>query len=254
MTGAQLTILGSGDAFSSGGHGNACYLVEDAAGAFCVDFGPSALMNLKRFGHSPDALDLVLLTHLHGDHFGGLHLLFIDFQYDSRRRRPITIAGPPGTERKVEAWYRLAYGRAGRARTYETRYVELRPGERQRLGTRRVEAFAANHMRPRDAAMHLKVTTGGATLAFSGDSGWSPALPALAAGADILVCECTELEPHSGQHLSWQELSARLGELPARQVVLSHLGREVRARAARSRTRSVIFARDGMSFRAGAPR
>jgi hypothetical protein len=38
--------------------------------------------------------------------------------------------------------------------------------------------------------------------------------------------------------------------------VLSHLGREVRARAARSRGRRVVFARDGMSFRAGpgAPR
>jgi ribonuclease BN (tRNA processing enzyme) len=45
-------------------------------------------------------LDIILLSHLHGDHFGGLPFLILDAQF-SRRTRPLVIAGPPGVEARV---------------------------------------------------------------------------------------------------------------------------------------------------------
>lgn len=245
----RVTVIGSADAFNSGGRGNACHLVEDGAGAFCVDFGPTALMGLKARGFEPDRLDLVMLTHLHGDHFGGLHLLLIDAQYRALRSRPLTVLGPVGTRRRIESWYRLAYGSAASKRQFETRYVELAPGQDATVLGRRVRGFPAQHMGPRDGALSLRVRTGGATLAFSGDTSWSEALPALCRGADLLVCDCTEERGSSGQHLSWEVLEPRLTLLAARRILLAHLGPGTRQLASGTGSpRDTRFAEDGDSI------
>lgn len=245
----SVTVIGSADAFNTGGRGNACFLVQDGGGAFCVDFGPTALEGLKRIGFDPADLDAVFLTHLHGDHFGGLHLLYIDAQYRARRRRPLVVGGPAGIERRVEEWYRIAYGEAGGGRPYETRYLEWPPGWAGRAAGRRVRTSAAKHMRPEDGALHLRIRTDGRELAFSGDTAWHEGLPALADGADLLICECTNAEPCADGHLSWQELEARLEELRARRIALTHLGPAMRGRAKSLAAPRVRFAEDGMVLR-----
>ncbi|HCF59048.1 MAG TPA: hypothetical protein DFS52_13780 [Myxococcales bacterium] len=252
---AKLTVMGSADAFNSAGRGSPCHLVEDDLGAFCVDFGPTALMELKRRRFAPERLDAVFLTHLHGDHFGGLHLLLIDAQYRAFRERPLTICGPRGTERHIEAWYKLAYGRSGERRQFETLYRELAPGEQTEVLGRRVQTFRALHKVPRDGALQLRISTGGAVLAFTGDSAWTDELPALAAGADVLVSECTELHGMlTEQHLSWQVLRPRFDSLEARRIVLAHLGPEMRRAAHRLEAPRVVIADDGYSLTVGSKR
>ena len=53
---------------------------------------------LKRFDVVRDGIDLILITHFHGDHFGGLPFLLLDAQF-TRRTRPLVIAGPHGNRR-----------------------------------------------------------------------------------------------------------------------------------------------------------
>ncbi len=43
-----------------------------------VDCGATSLVALKAQGLNPDAVDAVAVTHLHGDHFGGLPFLILD--------------------------------------------------------------------------------------------------------------------------------------------------------------------------------
>jgi len=254
-TTTTVTVLGSADTFNAGGFGNSCFLVQDARGAFCVDFGPTALLALKRRGFDPNDLDAVALTHLHGDHFGGLQQLFIDAQYCSRRRRPLIVAGPVGTRRKVEALYRLAYGRCADQRAYQTRYVEWAPGDVGRFAGWQVQTLRAEHMRPRDGALSLRIRTRGGKrallLAFSGDTAWSERLVALARGADLFVCECTEIARTEAKHLSWEELEPRLPLLEARRILLTHLGESVRRRQRRLAAPRVRLAEDGLVLRLG---
>jgi ribonuclease BN (tRNA processing enzyme) len=92
----ELRVLGCGDAFGSGGRFNTCFHVETSATRFLIDCGASALIAMRRFGVEPNGVETVFLTHLHGDHFGGLPFLILDAQLVSRRTAPLTIAGPPG--------------------------------------------------------------------------------------------------------------------------------------------------------------
>ena len=65
----RLTIIGSGDAFGSGGRFNTCFFLETAKGTLLVDCGASSLVALKARGVDPNAIDGIVLSHLHGDHF-----------------------------------------------------------------------------------------------------------------------------------------------------------------------------------------
>jgi ribonuclease BN (tRNA processing enzyme) len=61
------------------------------------------------------------VSHLHGDHFGGLPFLILDGQF-SRRTNPLTIAGPPSTARRLtEAMECLFPGSSAVARRFKLR-------------------------------------------------------------------------------------------------------------------------------------
>jgi ribonuclease BN (tRNA processing enzyme) len=66
-----------------------------------VDCGASALIAMRRYGVDPNAIDRILLTHLHGDHFGGIPFFVLDAQFMSKRTQALLIAGPAGTKKRV---------------------------------------------------------------------------------------------------------------------------------------------------------
>jgi len=101
----RLRFLGSGDNFGSGGRFQACIHVDAGATRFLMDCGASSLIPMKRTGISTAEIDLILISHLHGDHFGGIPFFILDAQLISRREAPLVIAGPPGLERRArERW------------------------------------------------------------------------------------------------------------------------------------------------------
>jgi len=108
----RLTIVGSGDAFGSGGRFNTCFLLETAKGTLLVDCGASSLVALKARGVDPNAIDGILLSHLHGDHFGALSFLLLDAQFLTRREQPLLIAGPPGTRARLDQSLKLLFPRS----------------------------------------------------------------------------------------------------------------------------------------------
>lgn len=71
----QLRFVGCGDAFGSGGRFNTCFHVAGRRVNVLIDCGASSLPALKSQGVSRNDIDLVLITHFHGDHFAGLPFL-----------------------------------------------------------------------------------------------------------------------------------------------------------------------------------
>ena len=94
----QLRFVGCGDAFGSGGRNNTCFHVSGERINFLIDCGASSLPALKRQNVARDEVKLILITHFHGDHFGGLPFLLLDAQF-TRRARPLVIAGPEKSRR-----------------------------------------------------------------------------------------------------------------------------------------------------------
>ena len=71
----NVRFLGSGDAFGSGGRFQTCIQVSSEgsdAAHLLVDCGASSLVAMKRYGVETSDIDAIVLSHLHGDHFGVL--------------------------------------------------------------------------------------------------------------------------------------------------------------------------------------
>jgi ribonuclease BN (tRNA processing enzyme) len=91
----QLRFVGCGDALGSGGRFNTCFQVTGERVNFLIDCGASSLPALKRLSIARDEIDLILITHFHGDHFGGLPFFLLDAQF-ARRTRPLVMESRRG--------------------------------------------------------------------------------------------------------------------------------------------------------------
>src|ERR671929_2175215 len=105
---ARLRFLGSGDAFGNGGRFQTCFWLEGAGDSLLIDCGATSLTALKAAGIEPNDIGTVVLTHLHGDHFGGVPFLVLDGQF-RRRERDLVVAGPAGTAARLRAAMDVLY-------------------------------------------------------------------------------------------------------------------------------------------------
>src|SRR5262249_25421549 len=77
----RVTVIGCGDAFGSGGRFNTCFMLETVKATLLVDCGASTPVALNARGIEHRNIDGIVLSHLHGDHFGGLPFLLLDAQF-----------------------------------------------------------------------------------------------------------------------------------------------------------------------------
>ncbi|MEK7338291.1 MAG: MBL fold metallo-hydrolase [candidate division NC10 bacterium] len=222
MSQVEILFLGSGDAFGSGGRFQTCFHVRAEATQFLIDCGASSLIAMKRFGVDPSSLDIILLSHLHGDHFGGLPFLILDAQF-SRRTRPLVIAGPPGVEARVrDAMEVLFPGSSAVQRKFIMQFAELAEGSETVLGPLSVIPYRVVH--PSGApSFALRVTCGGKVIGYSGDTEWTDTLVQAARGADLFICEAYVFEKKIKYHLDYRTLMDRRTQLGCRRLMLTHM-------------------------------
>ena len=241
-----MTVLGAGDAFGSGGRRQSSYLVRAPSATFLMDAGPTVLAALKDAGRTSAEIDFVLLSHLHGDHFGGLPFMIMEYLYNWPRDREFLIAGPRGTEERVMNLFRSMYKEAAsRALTFPLRFQTLVAGEPVRIGAASVEPFAVPHQE-NEPSLGIKVRVDDKVVLYSGDSGWTEDFVERTGDVDLFICECCYWETEVGFHINYPQFERHRGRIRARRVVLSHLGREVLEKLDHVKEEC---ARDGMVIR-----
>lgn len=131
----ELRFLGSGDAFGSGGRMQTCIMVRATPGSCLIDCGASSLIAMKQAGIDPNEIDVILVSHLHGDHFGGIPFFVLDAQLLTKRTKPLVIAGPPGVRDRVRSAMEVLFpGSSGVKQRFDLSFIELRAASRVQLG------------------------------------------------------------------------------------------------------------------------
>lgn len=227
----ELICVGTSDAFGAGGRRQSAYLVRSAEGTLLLDCGATTVTGLVALGIDRSEIDGVVISHYHGDHFGGIPALLLAAIYGDERRRPLAIVGPADVEERVlRASAALGYPIEGRELGFALQFYELAAGTPRALAGFELESFATYHA-PDSCPHGLLCRSNGRQVAFSGDTGWFDGLPACVAGSDLFLCECTLERRGYPLHLSLEELAPRRRELDCGRVLLSHLGPEMRARS-----------------------
>ncbi|MGO9312467.1 MAG: MBL fold metallo-hydrolase [Syntrophobacteraceae bacterium] len=242
MNEVAVRFLGSGDAFGSGGRLQTCIHLQLDGKDFLIDFGASSLIAMKHWGVDPSRIDAILLTHLHGDHFGGIPFLFLHEQLISKRSAPILIAGPPGLEERIIAAMEVFFpGSSKMKRGFSVEFVELTERTQTQIGNLKVTPFLVTHASGAPSyALRIEC---GKIVGYSGDTEWTDALTEVAQDADLFICEAYYWEKQVKYHLDYRTLMEHKARLGCRRLILTHMSEDILARLAEVEPE---YARDGL--------
>ena len=226
----QLTILGRSPARPNPGEACAGYLVEGGGSRVLLDVGPGVVAQLL-LRNTPDELDAVVISHMHTDHC--LDLVTLRYSYpwiDVAKKRLLVIVPPGSTAQLAE----MALG-AGYQNFFDKSFIFVEhDGKRPiEVGRLRFEPDETQHY-VRTWGFRISARGNGENpdriLAYSADAGPCPALPRLADGADLFLCEAglrslseDDPAPQSRGHLLPGEAGLVASNSHAKKLVMTHI-------------------------------
>ena len=227
----SVRFVGSGDSFGSGGRFQTCIVVDGPGSRFAIDFGTSSLIALAQQGIEHNSLDAIVLTHLHGDHCGGVPFLLIDTMLAARRTRPLIIAGPRDLRRRMDE-IREALFPGSRVMTpkFPLTWVEMEPGKPHPILDLVVTPEPARHTAETNPTA-LRIDVGGKVIAYTGDTEWTDDVARVARGADLFIAECYFYDKPVKWHLNYPTVAAQRDRFGAKRLILTHMSQEMLAHA-----------------------
>jgi ribonuclease BN (tRNA processing enzyme) len=193
----NVRFVGSGDSFGSGGRFQTCIRLDGPQSRFAIDFGTSSLIALAQQGIEYNSIDAILLTHLHGDHCGGVPFLLIDAMLGAKRARPLVIAGPRDLQRRMgELREALFPGSHVMTPKFPLTWFEMEPGRAHRILDLVVTPQLARHTAETNPTA-IRVEVGGKVVSYTGDTEGTDDVAKVAAGADLFIAESYYYEKRS---------------------------------------------------------
>ena len=219
MSDITTRFIGSGDAFGSGGRLQTCILVDSPDIRFAIDFGTTSLVGLRKQNIDPNTIDAILLTHLHGDHCGGVPFLLLDAMLGAKRTAPLVILGPSGAKSHLQVMQEALFpGSHGMEPQFELAHRQISPDEPTEFSSLIVSAVEARHTRETNP-LALRIQIGSKAIAYTGDGEYTAALGDLVSGVDLLIAECYFYSKPVKWHLNYPDIK----QLSAKQIVLTHM-------------------------------
>ena len=226
-----VRFVGSGDSFGSGGRFQTCIVVDGPRSRFAIDFGASSLIALAQQGIEHNSIDAIVLSHLHGDHCGGVPFLLIDAMLAARRTRPLTIAGPRDLRARLDTIREALFpGSHVMAPRFPLHWIEMEPGRPHAVLDLVVTPERARHTQETNPTA-LRVQVADRVVTYTGDTEWTEDVARAALGADLLIAECYAYDKPVKWHLNYPDVVAHAGRVGAKRLVLTHMSREMLARA-----------------------
>lgn len=215
----KLTIVGCSGSFPGPDSPSSCYLLEAEGFRMLLDFGNGALGALQRHIGLYD-VDAICLSHLHADHCLDMCPYHVVRTYSPAGQLPkVPVYGPSDARRRLNSAYAMP-DEPPLDTAFD--FIELTPGTFG-IGPFEVTTALMNH--PVET-YGFRVSHGGRSVAYSGDTGESAELVKLAEGADVFLCEASHLDRPdlpSGLHLSGRQAAEHAARADVETLVLTHL-------------------------------
>ncbi|MFI5492892.1 MBL fold metallo-hydrolase [Actinoplanes sp. NPDC051859] len=214
----RLTVLGCAGSFPGPESACSAYLVEADGFRLLIDFGSGSLSALQRYA-SIDAVDAILLTHLHCDHMLDACTYVVVRRYaPGGPLPPLPVYAPMGAAERISA----AYSSENEPVDDVYTFYALQPGTFP-IGPFTVTADRVNH--PIET-YGVRVEHGGRVLAYSSDTAPCEPLLRLAQGADLFLCEASYLDGVANPpdlHLTGREAGEAATKADVARLLLTHL-------------------------------
>lgn len=217
----KLTIIGCSGSFPGPEAAASCYLLEHEGYSLLLDLGNGAVGPLAKYT-AIESVDAVALSHLHLDHCADLGPLYVSRRYHPHGfAGPIPVLGPSGLGQRFENLY-AAEGERPEPLGSVFQFAEY-PAAPVQLGPFEVQAYPVVHPVP---AFALRVTAGGRTLIYSGDTAPCEQLVSASNGADLALFEASYLERDEnppGVHMTGADAARAATRAGVDRLILTHL-------------------------------
>jgi len=220
-----VQCLGSGDAFASGGKLNSSFFIRSGSKKILLDCGASALIALKKQNLSAADIDIIVISHLHGDHFGGLAFILCEMIATGNRTKSLTIIGPEETEARTKQVLEYLFPGVSVKPDTPVNFLTYVSGQALELENIQLTAYPAAHSAATNPHC-LRLRIDNTIIAYSGDTGWTDELLRVSMDADLFICEGSTWTTPVKQHMSISELLTHMHRIQAKRIVLTHLGEE----------------------------
>jgi ribonuclease BN (tRNA processing enzyme) len=212
-----------------------------------LDCGANSPLALKRADIEMASIDAIVISHCHGDHFGGVPFLFLDRMFIERGPKPVEILGPPGIGRRTTDLFEALYpSLSSHPKDFEILYRELEPGHTSSWRGIQISPYEVDHYSG-SPSLALSVDDGAKRFAFSGDSAWCEGVTEAGREADLYLIECTTFGTKTTVHLDYLTLAEKFETIGAKRYLLTHMSLEMLAAADKIDTSRCILAADGLS-------
>lgn len=225
MGNTTVKIIGCGDAFASGGRLHTCFYIQTGRTNVLLDCGATAYYGIKRQRVNIRDIDTIVISHFHGDHYGGVPFLLLE-EAIQRREKPLTICCPPTGKERIRRLLDQLYPGTEVLDKLGLHFKTYRPGVVINAHGLEVQALPVAHS-PEALPYGLRIDTGSKVIGYSGDTEWTPTLIDLARDADLFLCECNFFELEVAGHMNYKALQAHDGQLTYKRMLLTHLGGEM---------------------------
>lgn len=218
----EVTFLGSSNAFASEGRYWSSFIVD---GKYQFDAPPTMLPQLKRLGIPLEDIEVIFITHFHGDHFVGLPFLILEYVYMTPRTKDLYIVGPPGCEEMLEDFAQRVYPNIIKDAGYCRIYIDAEVGVEQEVAGLKFTSFPMNHVKKDGLhAMGYRVQIGAKTLAYTGDSMFCEDVVSLGNNTDVFVVDCTYDEGCGPEHMGLDDIKIVRDRIsPETTMILTHM-------------------------------
>jgi ribonuclease BN (tRNA processing enzyme) len=229
----HLQFVGCGDAFGSGGRFNTCFhLVGNEVNAL-IDCGATSLVAMNKLAIDGNDIDVIFISHFHADHIAGVPLFILEANYVSKRKRPLTIVGPPGLKARFPGIMESSFpGTGSMELNFPLHLEELEIGKLRKVGAVQVTAFHVVHDDRAGPCLGFRVEIEGKIIAFSGDTEWTDALIDIGREADLFICEAYTRDKPITTHMALSILEKHLDQIRPKRLVLTHMSNDMLARRA----------------------
>jgi ribonuclease BN (tRNA processing enzyme) len=236
---SSLTVLGSSGAWPSPGRACSGYLLSHAGARIVLDLGTGTAGRL--FALLGDAApDAVVITHAHPDHAVDLHALFRSRLYTRPERIPVYAA-------TGVAELMAAIDPDDATRLPQVLDFRPLPAAPYEIGPFRLESMPLPHYVPNAG---VRLVAPDLVVAYTGDTGPTPDLAALARDADLFIADSTNRPP---LNLTAAQAAQAAADGRARRLLLTHFWpgddrEQCRAQATALYPGEILLADEGMAI------
>lgn len=217
----KLTIIGCAGSYPGPESSASCYLLEHDGFRLVVDMGNGSLGSLQRF-LDPRDIDAIALSHLHPDHCLDMTSLHVLAKYHpDGPYNTVDVWAPEG----AEEFLRRANGVDAEPMTDKFVFKLWDPGMPVSIGPFTVKPWSAQHPVP---AYSLRISAGGRTITYTGDTGPYEQLADAVREADLFLSEASFLESRSATnppalHLTGTQAATYARQAGAKRLVITHV-------------------------------